>query len=364
MDKILLVYEDYADLMNVESTLKKVGFDVIGLSSEYSMAEQILSFNPDVVIGAGRGGKVSSLGVGKRLKEMVRWQGKSLLIFTPQMKPTPQELMKIRVDMILEAPVAATRILQVLGKMLGHDEAQLLDRLSKASQVEGSQKPQVSAVGGKFLSEEEAILVRGGSDAIVPSEAASESASKAPFNKSPLNTSENLTDSSSNSDKEVVSGSDRAQLKSDDSSVSNYEDKEKSEFRFGERMRVADVDEPSFETSEEAFPDVDLKALERELMGGGSPEVERVELPSEDLDLSVLDKELARAELRQAQEKLSEKMKKYSALVSEVKVSSRSTVTRVEARRRQKALAAEWSVENINELDELRREFTKALFKK
>ena len=95
MNKILLVYEDYTDLMSVEATLKKVGFDVIGLSSEYSVAEQMLSFNPDVVVGSGRGGKVSSLGVGKRLKEMSRWQGKAILIFPANFKPTPQELLKI-----------------------------------------------------------------------------------------------------------------------------------------------------------------------------------------------------------------------------------------------------------------------------
>ncbi len=39
-----------------------MGFDVIGLSSEYAVTEQIVAFNPDLVVGAGRGGKVSSLG--------------------------------------------------------------------------------------------------------------------------------------------------------------------------------------------------------------------------------------------------------------------------------------------------------------
>ena len=105
MNKILLVYEDYADLMAVESTLKRVGFDVVSVSSEYSLQQQMLAFNPDVVVGAGRGGKVSSLGVGKRLKEMARWHGKSVLIFPANFKPSPQDLIKIRVDMILEAPV-------------------------------------------------------------------------------------------------------------------------------------------------------------------------------------------------------------------------------------------------------------------
>ncbi|HWU44757.1 MAG TPA: hypothetical protein VN132_15000 [Bdellovibrio sp.] len=343
MNKILLVYEDYADLMSVESTLKKVGFDVIGLSSEYSVAEQIVSFNPDVVVGSGRGGKVSSLGVGKRLKEMARWQGKVVLIFPANLKPSPQELIKIRVDMILEAPVQALRLLQVLAKMLGHDEAQLLERLNKASHMDASGKPGVSAVGGKFSTDEEAIVVRG---------TVEDENKKADFSLQ----------------EEVQEGSQGFDL--------NTENKnEKMEFRFGERMQEADRKPVEASAYSEAFPDVDLKSLERELSGGGAPEVERIEEESvkeaakesgkESTPGSLNEEqEKARKDLEKAQGELASKMKKYEALVADVKITSKSTLTRVETRRRQKELLETWDVENINELDELRREFTKALFKK
>lgn len=335
MNKILLVYEDYADLMSVESTLKKVGFDVIGLSSEYSVAEQMLSFNPDVVVGSGKGGKVSSLGVGKRLKEMGRWQGKSVLIFPANFKPAPQDLIKIRVDMILEAPVAPLRLLQVLAKLLGHDEAQLLERLNKAIHMESPQKTAATNVGGKFTAEGEAIYVKGSSD-------------------------ENESDANFKLNNEAQEGSQNFDLNTEDK-------KESMRFRFGERMNEADRDESggSAESGDVAFPDVDLKSLERELLGGGAPEVERVdvvtELPSEKLPP---EQEMARVELEKAQAKLAEKMKKYSALVADVKVTPKSTLTRVETRRRQRDIVADWDKKNINELDELRREFTKALFKK
>ena len=337
MNKILLVYEDYADLMSVESTLKKVGFDVIGLSSEYSVAEQMLSFNPDVVVGSGKGGKVSSLGVGKRLKEMGRWQGKSVLIFPANFKPAPQDLIKIRVDMILEAPVAPLRLLQVLAKLLGHDEAVLLERLNKAIHMESPQKTQATNVGGKFTSEAEAIYVKGSAD-------------------------ESNPDGSFKLDNESQEGS-----QSFDLNTENKEDKKEGmRFRFGERMNEADRDDsPTADSGEAAFPDVDLKSLERELLGGGTPEVERVdvvtEFPSEMLPP---EQEMARAELEKAQAKLAERMKKYSALVADVNVAPKSTLTRVETRRRQRDIVADWDKKNINELDELRREFTKALFKK
>ncbi|MNL62627.1 hypothetical protein D3C87_1866620 [compost metagenome] len=57
-------------------------------------------------------------------------------------------------------------------------------------------------------------------------------------------------------------------------------------------------------------------------------------------------------------------MARYAEMTKDVNVAPKSTVTRVEARRRQKALVADWDADNLNKLDDLRREFTKALFKK
>lgn len=332
MNKILLVYEDYAGLMSVESTLKRVGFDVIGVSSEYSLQDQMLSFNPDVVIGAGRGGKVSSLGVGKRLKEMVRWQGKSLLIFQANFKPTPQDLIKIRVDMILEAPVAPMRIVQVLAKLLGHDESVLLERLNKSMHVESPQKTGLGPGGGvKFSTENEAIVVKGSTGSEEPG----------------MGFSLDLN----------------VQGEPAEFNLNSEQQRESSSFKFGERMMSADREENSGSSESSDFPDVDLKDLERELLGGGTPAVEKIDVSggAEPVEES---SNPARAQLQKAQSGLAERMKKYAQMVADVKISPKSTVTRVEARRRQKELSEDWDNENISKLDELRREFTKALFKK
>lgn len=333
MNKILLVYEDYADLMAVESTLKRVGFDVVSVSSEYTLQQQMLAFNPDVVIGSGRGGKVSSLGVGKRLKEMARWHGKSVLIFPANFKPSPQDLIKIRVDMILEAPVAPVRIVQVLAKLLGHDESVLLERLNKSMHVESPQKtPSTPAGGVKFNTENEAILVKGSSE-------------------------EGTSGKGFSLDQEV-------QESSAEFSLNIEEERENPRFKFGERMTSVDRAESAASAEDAAFPDVDLKALERELLGGGAPEVEKIDISSDSGQAVEEDVNPARAELQKAQEGLADRIKRYAQIVADVTVSPKSTVTRVEARRRQKELVADMDKENIKELDELRRDFTKALFKK
>lgn len=340
MSKILLVYEDYADLMSVESTLKKVGFDVIGLSSEYAVSDQIISFNPDVVVGAGKGTKVSSLGVGKRLKEMTRWSGKSVLIFPANFKPAPQDLIKLRVDMILESPVAPLRIVQVLAKLLGHDEGSLLEKLNKAIHLEspGAKPGSPSAAQGKFNTENEAIFVKGTS-----SDETEEGPAGVGF------TLDN-----------------QPQGETAEFNLNTEEERETPRFKFGGKFQTADMEPEQAKAEETAFPDVDLKALERELLGGGAPEVEKVEnVPA---PTPVEGKEeapsKARQELQKATAKLAERMKKYADLVSDVKVAPNSTITRVESRKRQLDIASEWDRESINDLDKLRQEFTKAMFKK
>lgn len=392
MNKILLVYEDYADLMSVEGTLKKVGFDVIGLSSEYAIAEQVLAFNPDLVVGSGRGGKVNSLGVGKRLKEMSRWQGKSVLIFPANFKPNPQELIRIRVDMILEAPVPPLRLVQVIGKLLGHDEAILLERLNKSTHFESTNKALGPAGSGvKFNTEEEAIYVKGSTEG-------------------------------SEGDDEQSLRSERVDEGTQQFPLNNETTERKMQFRFGDRMAEPErsTKETSADGGEEAFPDVDLRALERELVGGGAPEVEPVEsadafevpeetptpesaptteplsveeeferaaaaaeaaerttaagtsgaapdaLPLGNFDFSDQAEIQARArgELEAAEEGLKARVAKYSEIVADVKVAPKSTVTRVEARRRLRQMSEDWDAQNLNKLDDLRREFTKALFKK
>ncbi|UYL07624.1 hypothetical protein B9G69_011260 [Bdellovibrio sp. SKB1291214] len=340
MSKILLVYEDYADLMSVESTLKKVGFDVIGLSSEYAVSDQIISFNPDVVIGAGKGAKVSSLGVGKRLKEMSRWSGKSVLIFPAGFKPSPQDLIKLRVDMILEAPVAPLRIVQVLAKLLGQDEGALLEKLNKAIHLEspGAKPVSPAAAQGKFNTENEAIFVKGSSS--------DES------EEGPAGVGFNLDNEPPGEGAEF--------------NLSTEREVETPRFKIGAKFQTADVEPETEKADEVAFPDVDLKALERELLGGGAPEVEKVENVPAPAPAEVKEQapSKARQELQKATAKLAERMKKYTDLVSDVKVAPNSTITRVESRKRQLDIASQWDRESINDLDKLRQEFTKAMFKK
>lgn len=287
MNKILLLYESYPELMSVESFLRQVGFNVIGLSSEYSILDQMLSFHPDVLICAGRGGRVNPLSVGKRLREMLWWQGKCVLLFPENFKPTAQDLGKIRVDLILEAPVEPRRIVQVLANLLGLNEKELLGHVTDPFAAEAVIKESI-----------------------------------------PTSASQARPSLDKDNDKHFVVG-----------------------------------------YSLNLLAPESMKAAENELVGGGAPKAERVE-SSKTLSQSLsnenssIQQEVVRHELQKANSKLSAKMKKYSEIVSNVKVSETSTLSLVEVRRRQKDMAADWDAEKLGDLDELRREFAVALGKK
>ena len=131
MLRILLAYDNFQELTSVELMLKKIGFDVLGITSEFSIAEQLLSFNPQIVIALGKSPKLSTTGVGKRLRESMRWEGQSILIFYPNTKPQASDILRMRMDVGLESPVEPTRLVQVIAQLAGLDSHQLLDKLIK-----------------------------------------------------------------------------------------------------------------------------------------------------------------------------------------------------------------------------------------
>lgn len=49
MGRVLLVVEDYSQLVLIEGTLKKIGMDVLGLKTEHSLENHLMTFSPDLI---------------------------------------------------------------------------------------------------------------------------------------------------------------------------------------------------------------------------------------------------------------------------------------------------------------------------
>jgi DNA-binding NarL/FixJ family response regulator len=132
MVKILLVYEDFNELTLTESYLKRVGFDVVGIGNEVLLHDQILSFRPDIIVAHGKNARVSSFSVGQKMKENQRYSGKVVIVVPKDVRPSPQDVLHMKMDGIIESPVQPEKLIQVLCRLGGQAPTSFLEKFQKA----------------------------------------------------------------------------------------------------------------------------------------------------------------------------------------------------------------------------------------
>ncbi len=117
-------------------TLRKVGFDTETITNEYNLSEKLLTFNPDYIIVKGNSPRVSCFQIGRKLKETVRYQGRVILIFPQDNKPQPDDLIKLRMDLLLFEPISALRLVGHLLKLTSVDPAAVMDKLLRIAHTD------------------------------------------------------------------------------------------------------------------------------------------------------------------------------------------------------------------------------------
>lgn len=372
MNKVLLIYEDYAELNSTQGSLKKVGFDCVGISSEFSISEQVLSFHPDVIVGCGKGPKVSTISVGRRLKEMHRWNGKTLLIFPVGIKPRPQDLIKIRMDMVLEAPVPIHRLLQVLGNLTNQDSQSLIEKLNKSHSQEGSQR-ESNLVSSHRAAAEEKLVVSGK----VPAPESETATSSVPsFSMRDSGSSQEVD--WSQIENQIFGQTPEASKPlfplGNEAKASTFSmDLGKTET---EKLHSSQADEEFPEKTDGGEPQLLSKATPPDFMAAlpsqASQEAEPADLGSPaqivqeppTVDSVSEGTDSSGAELAEAATRLPDKMKRYQEMVQSLKFSPVSELKKTSVRQKQRDLMKDWRQEDLEAQDEARREFTKALFKK
>jgi DNA-binding response OmpR family regulator len=397
MNKVLLVYEDYSEMMTIQSVLKKVGFDVVTAGSEFSLAQQVLSFNPDIIVGYGKGPKVSTVGVGRRLKEMPRWSGKVVLIFPAGLRNDPAELAKVRMDMALEAPLEVTRLLQVLANLTNQDPRALIETMMKAvaQEAETQNRTAGNAAQAKV---DDAVFVSGSREApeswnvkgtkeiedfnqlmgvngapaansTVPGAASGNPAGSAPAvakpaPKFPL-TPENPTSvgsSSATPDSDIARVSAEGPITSETGpAVTNT-----AAFPLEGEPGLAASSEAEKAAAELKAAEEALKNSPSEMVtgGGASTDASAVTGVASDLETPTSFAALVQQQLQQAGAKIAEKVKGYERFLKETPLSPVSAHKRTEVRKAQKVLKDGWTDEGLKTQDELRRQATNELFKK
>lgn len=129
---MLLAYEDFNELTLTESYLKKVGIDVVGISNELLIQDQILAFHPDIIVAHGKNVKVSSFSVGQKLKENSKYTGKVVIVVPHGIRPAPDQIINMKMDAVIEAPVNPEKLIQVLARLGKVPSAPLIEKFHKA----------------------------------------------------------------------------------------------------------------------------------------------------------------------------------------------------------------------------------------
>ena len=127
--KLLLVIEEFNELVVLETIFKKVGFDVVGISNDISVHSQILSFNPDIIIISGREKRVNVLALGKKLKKQITTKA-SIVLLIRELNFLEQ-LDDMHIDAIIETPATPERFFEVLSHLSGADYKMLIDKYDK-----------------------------------------------------------------------------------------------------------------------------------------------------------------------------------------------------------------------------------------
>lgn len=136
MDRVLLVFDDLQYSLHLEMTLRKVGFDTETITNEYNLSEKLLTFNPDYIIAKGNSQRVSSMQIGKKLKDTVRYLGRVILIFPDDQRPGPEDLIKLRMDILLFEPISALRLVAHILSLTSVDHAVIMDKLLRIAHTD------------------------------------------------------------------------------------------------------------------------------------------------------------------------------------------------------------------------------------
>lgn len=341
MSKILLVYDDFAELNATELSLKKCSFDVIGLTNEYTVKDQIVSFNPDILVGFGNTQRVSSLSVGKKIKEMGRWTGKSILLFPKSYELTAEDLLQMRMDMLLETPVSVIRLIQIICKLLKHDEKAAIEKLAKSFAID---KHNTMAFASYDAETVKAIQHIQGELEKFESNTVDDAL--------PVTADEKTNVSASSGSAPIASSNVLEELSSKNTKIDNKK-------RFFEN-------EETTKTSEDSDP---FAALISELKGEPTPEVSRapqskgaIKLDDDSMNLDLVGQQI-RTEIADHAETLAGKMKKYAELTVDLHLYPESTIKKTKAKKQLNELKKDWNPDELRTQDQFRREFVEQLFK-
>jgi len=126
MLRVLMVLEDYGELMFLQTVLKKMGFDVDAIQNPRSFQDSLLRMNPDVLVMTGYGKRVRGVDLIGDVKK-IRGIPKIMMLKAAGQADTAESM----IDMWKETPLTAVALLNAIGDLCGLNKAVLQEKFSK-----------------------------------------------------------------------------------------------------------------------------------------------------------------------------------------------------------------------------------------
>lgn len=123
--KILIVMESYHEMSNMESILRKIGIDTMGLQKTLMINEKIVSFAPDIVALQSTGQRINGVELIKKIK---RRRGIPKILFLNQHGVSE---VPTGGDAAYEMPFDPLSFLDTCGKLLGMNVEPLREKYLK-----------------------------------------------------------------------------------------------------------------------------------------------------------------------------------------------------------------------------------------
>lgn len=129
MLRVLLVLEDYGELMFLQTVLKKIGFDVDSTQNPRKFADSVLAMNPEVIVMTASGKRIKGTELIHSIKR-VRGMPKVILIKANALS-TKETLDSLEVEGWLDSPVGAPDLLAKIAELMNLNNQSLQDKLLK-----------------------------------------------------------------------------------------------------------------------------------------------------------------------------------------------------------------------------------------
>ncbi len=129
MLRVLLVLEDYGELMFLQTVLKKIGFDVDSTQNPRKFSDSVLGMNPEVIVMTASGKRIKGTELIQSIKR-VRGMPKVILIKATALS-TKETLDSLEVEGWLDSPVRAPDLLAKIAEIMNLNNQLLQDKLLK-----------------------------------------------------------------------------------------------------------------------------------------------------------------------------------------------------------------------------------------